>query len=53
MTEYMRADILGVPQDYFLPVEQFYNHMAHLNSEGARAYSEILSEHLLEYESGH
>lgn len=53
MTEYMHADILGLPQDYFLPVEQFYNHMAHLNSEGARAYSEILSEHLMEYELEH
>lgn len=50
MTDYMMADILGVPQDYFLPVEYFYNHTAHLNSEGAAAYSRILSEKLLEYE---
>lgn len=49
MTDYMRADILGIPQDYFLPVEYFYNHMAHLNSEGAREYSMILSEKLQEY----
>lgn len=49
MTDYMRADILGIPQDYFLPVEYFYNHSAHLNSEGAREYSMILSEKLQEY----
>lgn len=49
MTDYMKADILGIPQDYFLPVEYFYNHTAHLNSEGAREYSMILSEKLQEY----
>ncbi len=49
MTDYMEADIIGVPQDYFLPVEMFYNHAAHLNSEGAATYSRILSEKLLEY----
>lgn len=50
MTDYMNADILGIPQDYFLPVELFYNHTAHLNSEGAKQYSLILSEQIQEYE---
>lgn len=50
MTDYMWSDILGVPQDYFLPVEYFYNHTAHLNSEGAKQYSLILSEQIQEYE---
>lgn len=49
MTDYMNADILGIPQDYFLPVEYFYNHTAHLNSEGAAVYSGILAEKLAEY----
>ena len=53
MTDYMNADILGIPEDYFLPVEYFYNHVAHLNTEGAKVYSEILAEELLEYQSSH
>ena len=53
MTDYMNADILGIPEDYILPVEYFYNHVAHLNTEGAKVYSEILAEELLEYQSSH
>ncbi|MDE6713261.1 MAG: hypothetical protein K2K20_05940 [Lachnospiraceae bacterium] len=53
MTDYMNADILGIPQDYFLPIDFFYNHTAHLNSEGAAVYSGILSEKLMEYEEIH
>lgn len=49
MTDYMNADILLTPQDYFLPVDDFYNHSCHLNSEGARAYSAILGEALNQY----
>lgn len=51
MVDYMDADILGIPQDYFLPVEYFYNHIAHLNSEGAAVYSRILGEALLNYQN--
>lgn len=49
LSDYMEADILGIPQDYFLDIHYYYNHPAHLNSEGAAIYSEILSNKLLEY----
>ena len=45
---YMDCEILGRPEDYFLPVEDFYNHIYHLNTDGAKAYSQILSEKILE-----
>lgn len=49
MQAYMEADILLTPEAYFMPVEDFYNHIAHLNSEGAEKYSQILAEALVEY----
>lgn len=52
MMEYIDADILLTPQDYFLPVTDFYNHYAHLNSEGARKYSHVLGSALRSYMDG-
>ena len=52
MREYMKADILLTPQDYFLPVEDFFNHEAHLNTEGAIEYSTILANALNDYLKG-
>ena len=49
MLDYMESDILLTPQDYFLPVTDFYNHIAHPNTEGAEKYSAILGEALIEY----
>ena len=51
MVDYMDADILLTPQAYFLPVTDFYNHYAHLNSEGARNYSRILGQAINDYMS--
>lgn len=52
MSDYMEADILLTPQDYFLPVTDFFNHEAHLNTEGAIKYSTILGNALNEYLKG-
>lgn len=51
MVDYMHTDILLTPQDYFLPVTDMYNHIAHPNTEGAKKYSTILAEALLQYQN--
>ncbi len=48
VVSYMDCEVLGRPEDYFLPIEDFYNHIYHLNTNGARAYSQILADKLLE-----
>lgn len=52
MSEYMDVDILLKPQDYFLPVTDFFNHTAHLNTAGAIKYTTILGNALSTYLSG-
>ncbi len=52
MEDYMDADFIGTLDEMLLPVEYFYNHMAHLNSEGARIYSERLADAIMEYRAG-
>ena len=51
LSEYLDADILLTPADYLLPVECFYNHESHLNSEGAARYSTILGNAINDYRS--
>ena len=51
-TEYMDADILLTPSDYFMSGEYFYNHAYHLNTAGAKEYSHILGGAIKEYLSG-
>ena len=46
---YMDAPVIGKFQDYELPVEEFYNHPLHLNSDGAVKYSTILATKLKDY----
>ena len=46
---YMDAPVIGNFQDYELPVEYFYNHPLHLNTEGAEKYSELLATKLKIY----
>lgn len=47
--EYLNCPVLGTPEEYFMPVTDFYNHVYHLNSEGAKKYSTIMGENVLEY----
>lgn len=48
-SEFLDADILLEPDDYFMSFDNFYNHQYHLNTEGARKYSHILGSAIREY----
>ena len=49
VTEYMKAPVLLTPSDSFMDRSFFYNHIYHLNSEGAKEYSRILGEALSDF----
>lgn len=49
LSEYMEADIINKPQDGFMSAEYFYNHVYHLNTEGAKLYSTMIGEAINDY----
>lgn len=51
LEELLDAEILLTPEKSFMPIQYFYNHQYHLNSEGARIYSEMIAEAIKEMES--
>ena len=49
LSKALHMDFINRPQDTLMEKKYFYNHPAHLNSEGARIYSHALAGSLIRY----